>query len=144
MLNGTNFTLILMRASKLNDDPNLYHLEKRILQKKRAYAKLESSRLALKVRKKAKIRNRYNQVTHLTQDTIWESDKHTRKHHIQESQEVSPFPTGGHKLARNIHDSMAKTNTNNKKDPQKKHHLRTVSKKITGELKLVSRYKPYP
>ena len=25
--------------------------------------------------KKAKIRNRYNQVPHLTRDTIWESDK---------------------------------------------------------------------
>ena len=29
----------------------------------------------LKVRKKAKIRNRYNQVPHLIRDTIWESDK---------------------------------------------------------------------
>ena len=28
-----------------------------------------------KVGEKAKIRNRYNQVPHLTQDTIWESDK---------------------------------------------------------------------
>ena len=34
-----------------------------------------------KVKKKAKIRNRYNQVPHLTRDTIWESDKNTRKHH---------------------------------------------------------------
>ena len=41
-------------------------------------------------RKKAQIRNLYNQlhVPHLTQDTIWERDKHTRKHHIQKSQEV--------------------------------------------------------
>ena len=39
--------------------------------------------------KNAKIRNRYNQVPHLTQDTIWERDKYTRKHHIQGSQEVS-------------------------------------------------------
>ena len=30
-----------------------------------------------KVRKKAKTRNRYNQVPHLTQDTVWESDKNT-------------------------------------------------------------------
>ena len=30
-----------------------------------------------KVRKVAKIRNRYNQVPHLTQDTTWESDKNT-------------------------------------------------------------------
>ena len=52
-----------------------------------------------KVRKKTKIRNRYNQVPHLTQDTVRESDKNTRKHHIQESQEVSPFPAGDHKAA---------------------------------------------
>ena len=35
----------------------------------------ESFRLKLvKVSKKAKIRNRYKQVPHLTQDTTWESD----------------------------------------------------------------------
>ena len=32
----------------------------------------------VEVRKKAKIRNRYNQVPHLTQDTRWESGKSTR------------------------------------------------------------------
>ena len=59
--------------------------------------------LDIKVRKKAKIRNQYNQIPHLTQDTIWESDKNTRK--------------------------TSHTNTNNRKDPQKKHRLGTVSKK---------------
>ena len=34
-----------------------------------------------KVRKVAKIRNRYNQVPYLTQDITWESDKNTSKHH---------------------------------------------------------------
>ena len=29
----------------------------------------------IKVKRKAKISNRYNQVQHLTRDTIWESDK---------------------------------------------------------------------
>ena len=29
----------------------------------------------VKVRKTAKIRNRYNKVPHLTKDTTWESDK---------------------------------------------------------------------
>ena len=53
------------------------------------------------VSKKAKIRNRYNQVPQLTKDTTWESDKNTRKHHIQESQEVSPSPAGDHKAAMN-------------------------------------------
>ena len=31
-------------------------------------------------------RSRYNQAPHLTQHTTCESDKNTRKHHIQESQ----------------------------------------------------------
>ena len=35
--------------------------------------------LRIKVRKAAKIRNRYNKVPHLTQDTTWESDKNTIK-----------------------------------------------------------------
>ena len=48
----------------------------------------------LKVKKKAKIRNRYNQVTHLTRDTIWKSDKNTRKHYTQNRHEASPFLTG--------------------------------------------------
>ena len=50
--------------------------------------------------KEETIRNPYNQMPHLTQDTIWESDINTRKHHIQESQEVSPCPAGDHKAAR--------------------------------------------
>ena len=62
----------------------------------------------MKVSKKAKIRNPYNQDQHLTQDTTWESDKNTRKHHVQESQEVNPFPVG----AMNRQESM--TNTKHK------------------------------
>ena len=38
-------------------------------------------------------------------DMVREVDKNTRKHHIQGSQEVSPFPTGDHKAARNRHNS---------------------------------------
>ena len=52
-------------------------------------------------KEEAKIRNRYNQVPHLTRDTAWESDKNTGKYHTQESQEVCPFPVGDHKAARN-------------------------------------------
>ena len=44
--------------------------------------------ITIKVGMKAKIKNRYNQVPHLTRNTIWESDKNTRKHHTQE-----PFPS---------------------------------------------------
>ena len=54
----------------------------------------------IKVKKNAKIRNRYNQVPHLTLDIIWDSDKR-RKHHTQEMQRVSPFPAGDNKAARN-------------------------------------------
>ena len=53
-----------------------------------------------KVKKKAKVRNRYNQVPHLTRDTIWKSDINTRKHHTQERQEVSPFQAGNQKAAK--------------------------------------------
>ena len=62
-----------------------------------------------KVSKKVKTRNRYNQVPHLTQDTKRESDKNTRKRHIQESQEISPFPAGVHKTAMNRQESMTHT-----------------------------------
>ena len=50
----------------------------------------------VKVSKGAKIRNQYNQVPHLTQDTngkVTNSQFET----TNESQEVSPFPAGDHK-----------------------------------------------
>ena len=54
-----------------------------------------------KVSKGAKIRNRYNQVPHLNQDTngkVTISQLYT----TNESQEVSPFPAGDHKAQINI------------------------------------------
>ena len=48
--------------------------------------------LTIKLSKKANIRTQYNELPYLTKETTWESDKNTRKHHIQESREVSPFP----------------------------------------------------
>ena len=77
-------------------------------------------------KKKAKLRNRYNQVPQLTQDTTWESDNNTRKHHKQESQEANPFPAGGHNAAMN----RQTRNINNKNGPQKKHRLGTSVKKM--------------
>ena len=64
-----------------------------------------------KVSKMAKIRKRYDQVTHLTQDTSWESDKNTINI-TNKSQEASPFPAGDHKAAMNRCESM--TNTKHK------------------------------
>ena len=53
--------------------------------------------------------NQYNQVTHLTQDTTWESDRNTIKHNIRESQVASTFPAGDHKAAVNKQESSQHT-----------------------------------
>ena len=47
------------------------------------------------------MRNQYNQVPYLAQNTSWESDKNTKKHNTQENEEDSPFPEGDHKAASN-------------------------------------------
>ena len=62
----------------------------------------------MKARKTAKIRKRYNQVPHLTQDTTWESNKNTTNV-TNKSQEVSPFPAGDHKAAMDRRKSMRNT-----------------------------------
>ena len=49
-----------------------------------------------KVSKGAKIRNRYNQVPHLTQDTNGKV-KNSQLYTTNESQEAIPFPAGDHK-----------------------------------------------
>ena len=65
-------------------------------------------------RNEAKIRNRCNQVPYLTRNTIWGSDKNTRKHNTQENQVISSFPTGDHKAARNRRDSIPRINMKHK------------------------------
>ena len=82
-----------------------------------------------KVRKETKIRY---QVSHLTQDTTQRSEKNTWKI-TQESQKVSPFLVGDHKATMNDRKAWRTRNTNNIKDPQKKHCLGTVSNKILLE-----------
>ena len=60
----------------------------------------DKTTLIIKVTKSAKIRNRYNQVQYLTQDTngkVTNSQSDT----LNESQEVSPFPAGDHKAQLN-------------------------------------------
>ena len=54
----------------------------------------------LKVSKGAKIRNRYNQVPHLTQDTNGKVTN-SQLDFTNGSQEVSPFPAGDHKAHMN-------------------------------------------
>ena len=48
------------------------------------------------VRKVAKVKNRYNQVPHLTQETNGKVT-HSQLDISNDSQEVSPFPPGDHK-----------------------------------------------
>ena len=74
----------------------------------------------IKVRKTARIRNGYNQVPHLSQDTKWESNKITINN-INKSQEVSPFPSTScdHKAAMNRRESMTNTRHNLKKKSTK-------------------------
>ena len=86
---------------------------------------------------KTKFRNGANQVPHLARNTILESDKRTRKHRAQENLGGSHLPLGDLKPARNGKDKT-KTHIKHKlqnNDPQKKHHLGTVSKKTAEELK---------
>ena len=81
-----------------------------------------------KVRKRAKIRNRYNQAPHLTQNTNGKVTT-SQLDITNESQEVSPFQAGDHKATTNRRARKHnKTRQNNINDPQKKYRLGTVSK----------------
>ena len=72
-------------------------------------------------------------------------DHNTRKHHIQESHEVSPFQAADHKDTMNRQKACQTRNINNKNDPQNKHPLGIVSKIIfTGGPKPVLWYQPHP
>ena len=91
-----------------------------------------------KVNKGAKIRNRYNQVPHLTQDTNGKA-KNSEFDTTNENQEFSPFSAGDHKALINRHlqrHSKRKTEKNIK-DPQKKYPLGRSVKYFTGGLKPV-------
>ena len=77
------------------------------------------NKINIKVGKGEKIRNRYNQVPHLAQDTNGKktiSELYT----TNESQEVSPFPTGDHKAQIN-----RRAQRNNKHKTEKKHKRST-------------------
>ena len=83
-----------------------------------------------KVSNGTKIRDRYNQVPHLTPDTNGkvtssQLDTTNESHH-----EVSPFPAGDHKTQINIRAQRHRKHKTEKniKDPQKKYRLGTVSK----------------
>ena len=76
--------------------------------------------LIFKIRKGAKIRNRYNQVPDLTQDTNGKVPN-SQLDTTNESQEVSPFPAGDHKahINRRAQDIANTRQNKNIKYPQK-------------------------
>ena len=87
--------------------------------------------LLLQVRKRTKIRNLYNQVRHLTQDTNGKVTT-SQLDITNQNQEVSPFPSGDHKTSINRRTRKHNKNKteNNINDQQMKHRLGTVSKYI--------------
>ena len=93
----------------------------------------EASGIKMKVRKRAKIMNQYNQASNLTHDTngkVTTSQLDTTKRAKR-----SAFPqhvTTRHQQT-DMHESITKQDRNNINDPQKKHRLRTVSKNILLE-----------
>ena len=96
-----------------------------------------------RVWKKAKIRNRYNRVTHLTKDTygkVTNTQESITYRGAKKSALSQPMTTRLHDTDKTIQQRQIQ----NKKSPQKKYRLGMVSKKITGGLKLVSLYQPHP
>ena len=91
-----------------------------------------SERDNMKVRKRAKIRNRYNQAPHPTQDT---NEKLTTSQPAttNESQEISPQPATTMHQQTDAHESTTKQDRNNTNEPQKKHRAGTVRKNIPLE-----------
>ena len=76
-------------------------------------------RETIKVRKGAKIRNRYNQVPHPTQDANGKVPN-SQLDTTNESQEVSPFPAGDHKARLN-----RRLQRHNKHTTEQKHKIST-------------------
>ena len=96
--------------------------------------------LYIKIRKSTKIRNQYNQATHLTQDTNGKVIT-SQLDITNESQEVSPFEAGDHQIlinrrARKHNKNKTENNINN---PQKSTALERSVKYFTGGIKPVSR-----
>ena len=88
----------------------------------------------IKVRKRAKIRNRYNQAPHMSQDSNGKVTTSQLDITNESQEEVSPFPAGDHKASINRRTrNISKTDRNNINDPQKKLRLGTVSKNILLE-----------
>ena len=98
------------------------------------------------VSKGAKIRNRYNQVPHLTQGTNGKV-ANAQLDTTNESQEVSPFPAGYHKahINRQVQRHSKHKTEKNIKDPQGSTALERSVKYFTGGFKPgLTVHQPHP
>ena len=86
---------------------------------------LDSAVVEYKVRKRVKIRNRYNQAPHLTRIPMGKLQRHKKTSQTQQL-------TTRHQQT-DVHESITKQDRNNINDPQKKHRLGMVSKNISQE-----------
>ena len=89
--------------------------------------------LSVKVRKEAKIRNQYNQVPYLT--LYGKVTKNKKTSNNTREPRGQPFPSRWPQGCKKQTRQYGIDKKNYKKDPQKKHCLGMVSKKITGGLK---------
>ena len=90
--------------------------------------------VSVKVSKGAKIRNRYNQVPHLTQDTNGKATN-SKLDTTNENQEVSPFPAGDYKAHIN-----RRAQRHSKHKTEQKHKTSALERSVkyfTGGLKPV-------
>ena len=92
--------------------------------------------MGFKVSKGAKIRSRYNQVPHPTQDTNGKVTN-SKLYTTNESQEVGPFPAGDHKAQINRHaqrhsnhNTEQKHKRSTKEVPPWNGHLTSLTKTI--------------
>ena len=92
------------------------------------------SSLALQSKEEGKVQELIQSSTTPDLDTVWESDKNTREHNTQESQEDSPFPAGDHKAARNRQDSITKKNKTKRIHKRSTPLERSVEKKNTNQI----------
>ena len=93
---------------------------------------ITSYKTDLSKKKTAKIRNQYNQVSHLTQDTTWESDKIAIRHHKHDKQEPRGQPFRN-RWPQGSNEQTWKHDKHKTNDPQKKYRLGTVCKNILLE-----------
>ena len=85
------------------------------------------------IRKRAKIRNRYNQAPHQTQDTNGKEKYYKYSSQTRAKRSALSRQVATRHQQTDVHESITKQDRNNINDLQKKHRLGTTSKNILLE-----------